>query len=336
MARLLEKVWGQSSLFEKAAQLRQLDRVPGGILLTGPEGLGHGDVALALAQLMICENKAEYPCGTCGPCLRVEKKSSESLLRILPEKKQIRRDEVLGVLDFLSLKSWGGGRRVVILEDAQHLNPQAANTILKILEEPPADTVFFLTATQRSAVLSTLVSRCQVWGLTPLLEKDIPDSPGWVRRVSRGRMLKWQQLNTDEAFETRQVALIFLKEWREAGAGFYLTEIFRQRFGDREQAQEILSWILIFIRDALVLKTGEKNLLLNLDHEADIALLAAGGAENLFRFFFATQRLLFELRQSRDLQLSLENYWLQFHAAAEERNSKTEGRKAYGSPGFLD
>lgn len=85
----------------------------------------------------------------------------------------IRVDEIRGLGKFIHLSSADGGRRVVIVDSADDLNPQAANALLKMLEEPPARTVMLLVSHQPSGLLPTIRSRCRVLRLTPLGAEDM-------------------------------------------------------------------------------------------------------------------------------------------------------------------
>ncbi len=126
-------------------------------LFTGPVGVGKKETAMSLAQFLLCQN---YPnvCGQCSSCMRAEKRAHEGLLVVEPQQAQIRIDEARNVLDFLSFQSLSRFR-VVIIHDAHRLNLAAANSLLKILEEPPANCFFFLVTPTPSMMLATIRSR---------------------------------------------------------------------------------------------------------------------------------------------------------------------------------
>jgi DNA polymerase III delta prime subunit len=131
------------------------------------------DFAWAFAQLLVCE-KDDAPCGACGSCLRVEARSSESVLMIAPEKNAIKLEAAHDVLNFLSLQRVSRAR-IVIIDQAHLLNPQAANALLKVVEEPPPETYFILVTPEFSLLLPTLRSRVQRIRFAPGEYVDDPD-----------------------------------------------------------------------------------------------------------------------------------------------------------------
>ena len=137
-------------------------RLPNAWLFTGPAGIGKSEFAHQVAQALLCEapGAGHHACGQCQAChwfaagnhpdYRLlapaqdeeddDGKEGKASKRKLPV---IKIDGVRAVIEFAHLSSHRGGRRVVVVEPAESLNPAAANALLKVLEEPPADVVFF-------------------------------------------------------------------------------------------------------------------------------------------------------------------------------------------------
>jgi DNA polymerase-3 subunit delta' len=117
------------------------------LLLIGPEGAGKTYLAKTLLQAILQHNLTNYP----------------YYLHIAPQGASISIEEIRRVHEFARLKTIGTGtiRRAVLVEDAQALTTEAQNAFLKLLEEPPADTLFVLTATSKNALLPTIYSRTQ-------------------------------------------------------------------------------------------------------------------------------------------------------------------------------
>ncbi|MCB0362405.1 MAG: AAA family ATPase, partial [Bdellovibrionales bacterium] len=135
MARLFDLLIGHHQPKERLLSALTEKRLSPNLLLVGPGGIGKSRFARALAQEIVCPQKTPFACGICPACRRIERGESESLLHILPDGLQIKIDQAQKILDFLSLRAWGSSR-VVILEEAHRLNIQAANSLLKSLEEP--------------------------------------------------------------------------------------------------------------------------------------------------------------------------------------------------------
>lgn len=146
---------------------------PNAWLLTGKENTGKTAFARHLAQALLCETpRAEYePCGTCPSCHLFVQHSHPDFYELTPEipegeavgRKllQIKIDAVRDIIEQVQLTSVRGGRRVVLVHPAESMNIQAANGLLKILEEPPADVVFILVSHARDKLLPTIKSRCR-------------------------------------------------------------------------------------------------------------------------------------------------------------------------------
>lgn len=140
------------------------DRVPHALLLAGPGGVGMEEFAACMAARLLCERPpAEgVTCGTCRSCHLLAAGSHPDFMRLEgdPKSGQIRIDMVREMIHFLQL-STHYGRKVALVLPADAMNRAAANSLLKILEEPPPDSVLIL-CTQRPGTLPvTIRSRCQ-------------------------------------------------------------------------------------------------------------------------------------------------------------------------------
>lgn len=174
-------------------------------LIHGLRGIGQIEFALAGAAALLCEAPvAGLACGSCQACGWVATGNHPDLRRIRPEavalaegegadieptaegkKKQasreIRVEQVRGLFPWFNTATHRGGWRVAVLYPAEALNVISANTLLKILEEPPANTVFLLAGEAPDRLLPTLVSRCR---RLPLSVPDPAQARAWL--VSQG------------------------------------------------------------------------------------------------------------------------------------------------------
>lgn len=148
--------------------------LPHALLFTGIEGVGKKTAAVALAMACNCTGReagAEAarapspgrvePCGECAACRKIAAGVHPDILRLSPAGAMIKIDQVRDLCRLLTMKPYEARVRVVMIADAQTLNPAAGNALLKMLEEPPARTVLILTAPQTGDLLPTIVSRCQ-------------------------------------------------------------------------------------------------------------------------------------------------------------------------------
>lgn len=153
-------------------------RLPGGILLHGPQGIGKATLAFALAREIFARTGDESPAHIAEqvaagayPNLRVLRKAPRDTGKGYYT--AIRVDEVRDLIDKLHRTRGRAGHRIVIVDAIDDCNPSSANALLKILEEPPPDTLFFLVSHRPGALLPTIKSRCHALALRPLDDADV-------------------------------------------------------------------------------------------------------------------------------------------------------------------
>ncbi len=132
-------------------------------LLHGPAGIGKRALADQLMALLLCQRpSAHRACGSCKGCLLLAAHTHPDHYVLEPEEvdKAIRVDQVRQLVGFVTQTAQLGGRKVVVLEPAEAMNLNAANALLKSLEEPAGDTVLLLISHQPSRLLPTIKSRC--------------------------------------------------------------------------------------------------------------------------------------------------------------------------------
>lgn len=151
------------------AVTRDTARLPHALLLHGPEGLGKRAFAWRLAHLLLCPSPTAQaePCGGCASCRRFAAGTHPDLLHIGPleDSKAIGIDQVRDMRAFVALTPHTAARKVVILHPAEAMNMNAANALLKVLEEPPASSVLVLVTPQIARLPATVRSRCQAVAL---------------------------------------------------------------------------------------------------------------------------------------------------------------------------
>lgn len=150
-----------TDVWERLARDRA--QLPHALLFHGPAGLGKRAFAWRFAQYLLCESAtAEGGCETCVSCRRFTVGTHPDLLSVAPlgDSTMITVDQVRTIRDFVALKPHTSARKVVILEPAEAMNVNAANALLKVLEEPPAASALFLVTPVVSRLPATIRSRC--------------------------------------------------------------------------------------------------------------------------------------------------------------------------------
>ena len=126
-----------------------------------------GDISNAIRQ------ETNIPCGRCKPCLKIEAGNHPDIIWVKPSGPFIKIDQIRSLCQTITMKPYEAIRRVVIISDAQAMNPAASNALLKMLEEPPIRTILILLATHTSDLLPTIVSRCQQLRFKPISSRNL-------------------------------------------------------------------------------------------------------------------------------------------------------------------
>lgn len=178
------------------------ERMPHALLIHGPQGVGKRLLAERFAQSVLCESadRRKVPCGTCAGCRWVEAGSHPDFRLVEPESLarapvgeddaappprgakpsiEIKVDQIRGLDDFLNLKSHRGGPRVALIHPAEAMNPNAANALLKGLEEPPGQAMFILVSHRPARLLTTIRSRCVA---LPVPVPDAAAAVAWLKK----------------------------------------------------------------------------------------------------------------------------------------------------------
>ena len=193
-----ESIVGQEQPIRLLTTLLQNETIPHALLFIGIEGVGKQTAAIALAMACNCMAiKPKYfsermktrsdgytpynqittinPCGCCKSCRKIESGNHPDIILLKPSGPFIRIGQIRDLCGTLAMKPYEARLRVVIISDAQALNPAAGNALLKVLEEPPERTILILTAMQTSDLLPTVVSRCQHIRFNPIPRKNLEE-----------------------------------------------------------------------------------------------------------------------------------------------------------------
>lgn len=246
---LKSKVIGHKKQIQDLEHALEKNRLAPALLFLGPSGVGKKRVAMAIAQALVCES-TPHVCGKCGPCIRVDKGSSESLLLISPQGTQIKTEQAKTIHEFLSLRSVSKNR-VVVIDEAEKLNTQAANSLLKILEEPPADTYFIFIAENQNQMLSTIRSRVQIKRFGSLTTEELKShfqGSTWALMSAQGQMGKLQSLLQPEFDELRRSVFHLFQGLQSQSFGWASQHI-KDTFSDRETALTAIGLWQQFVRD---------------------------------------------------------------------------------------
>jgi DNA polymerase-3 subunit delta' len=190
-----DTIIGQDQPLRILNTLIEKNSIPHALLFTGLKGVGKLATANAFALTCNCTrqntakstdiSKTKHPpseklspddlpsCRNCSSCKKILSGNHPDILYVKPAARIIKIAQIRDLIDTLSMKPYEARLRVVVISEAQLMNPSAGNALLKILEEPPDRTILILTTTQRGDVLPTIGSRCQIIRFMPLSRKRI-------------------------------------------------------------------------------------------------------------------------------------------------------------------
>jgi DNA polymerase III subunit delta' len=184
-----QSIRGHDAVVEKVRLALAKGRLASTFLFVGPPGIGKRSFAQKLAQGLLCERVPEKrlePCGQCPSCHQVMSLNHPDveLIGKPADKAFIPVELLIGDLEHrmraglcynIALKPYSGRRKVAIIDDADYLNKEGANCLLKTLEEPPPRSVLILIGTSEQRQLPTIRSRCQIIRFQPLSDSDVAD-----------------------------------------------------------------------------------------------------------------------------------------------------------------
>lgn len=297
----------QSELWLSFIERIKLDKLPHAILLHGEAGIGVFEFSYALAQYASCFSPTDtLCCGKCKACQLMDAGSFPDLIWVALEEKatQIKVDQIRLVSDFVSKTSQYGGRKIIIIESAESMNLNAANALLKNLEEPSGDTLFILTSNVLGQILPTIRSRCfQVAAPYPSEEQSLTwlkthvvDEAESLLSYARGAPLLALEWFSSDAIAQRksvfsgmsnilmgqQTALALAQKWSQMDAvvvlesmQFALDECIKSRMSESKTSHILESLtrnlktikpsLLFRLRDKLLLKRGQLQANVNLN-----------------------------------------------------------------------
>jgi DNA polymerase-3 subunit delta' len=268
-------------------------RTPQALLLTGPLNVGKSTVARFFAQYLSCQATTK-PCGKCLSCRKVVSGNhpdvrvwddDEGLKEAAGLKEAIKIDQIRELQRELALSPYEGQYRVALLCNFERATLNAANALLKTLEEPNPQVVIVLTATDPGALLPTIVSRCQTLALRPLPTQEVvealqtrwqasPAQAELLAQLAAGR-LGWaiRALEDENLLKRRERYLHDLLDLLRQNRVERLAYAYDLSRNPALLKETLMSWLTLW-RDLLLLQSGSQTKILNLDWQDTLQNLA--------------------------------------------------------------
>jgi DNA polymerase-3 subunit delta' len=289
----LSSIIGHRAAVDLLRRAVAAQRVPQSLLLAGPEGVGKGTLALALAQAVNCRNQVEGDaCGTCSNCRRIERNQFSDVTRVELGEEASIKIKVLRerVIEPIGYRPFEGAKRVSIIDPADAMTREAQDALLKTLEEPPSSAILILVSAYPDTLLPTIQSRCRRLRVGLLSDDDVARvlvereqvSPSQARTMaaSAGGRVSVALATESAMFEgDREAAWAFLAAQRGPLGGRLRAAASLAQHGskrrDREALAARLAIVQSLLRDLTMLGSGGHGPLANLDLTSDLAAVAA-------------------------------------------------------------
>lgn len=289
-----QDIIGHEQIIEHLQNAITMDKVSHAYILNGPDKSGKKMLAEAFAMTLQCEKKQKYPCLECHSCKQAVSHNQPDIIYVQHEKPNtLSVDDIRSQLNRdIAVKPYSSPYKIYIVDEAEKMNVQAQNALLKTIEEPPAYAVILLLTNNANAFLPTIRSRCVTLNLKvvpdPVIRKylmeqrGVPDYQADVCvAFAQGNVGKAIALASSEDFnELKSAAVQLMKRMKEIEL-YELTEAVKQISQFKLQINDYFDIMMIWYRDILLYKaTLDVNDLIFKDEIYDIKKQASKSSYN--------------------------------------------------------
>ncbi len=332
---MFEAVIGQElakKYFYNALRSRQLAH---SYLFFGPPGVGKKTLAWQLLQGQVCREQELGFCGRCNACVIFQAGTHPDLFIMNGAEQPVTIAQARQLKQKMRFLPYGE-RHLGIIQEAEGLTTEAANSLLKILEDPPVPVLFVLTSSRPDSLPGTVLSRCLRIPFSPLSKAEIVrgltmrrhDGPKAVAAAARagGSLANAVEIIADkEIFKTREAVIKAVETlWQGERADEILQ--LAQKVGERSDRAALLKWtetLLLWYRDLLLWrKTESKEILINVDRWEQLQDQAARmTTSKLFSHIRVIEEIRFKLLHNVNMRLALEVLFLHLSGMVKEENN---------------
>ena len=331
------EIIGQNRIIRLLRRALAQGLLPHAFLFTGMEGVGKKLTALTLAKVVNCEEGASGDCcDRCTSCRKTASGNHPDIEIIEREGPFIKIEQIRALKHRLRFRPLEGRYRVTVINNGQHLKVEAANALLKVLEEPPADNLIILTAIETTSLLPTIVSRCLHLPFQPLATVEIsahlcqthsisPERAAVIARLAGGSLSRAMALLDEKQLGRRNWILETVAEIHKCRIPDLLAASNRWK-GDNLDLHQDLEWLKTWIRDLLVqqLEATDSVGLLNSDLADKVATMASHiRSEHLLQIFDLVCAVQGAIGYNVNRRLSLETLLLLLYGRATGQTTET-------------
>jgi len=263
----IASVLGQDKAKKLLRRAVQGSRLGHAYLFRGPAGVGKKTLARAFGNYLNCQNPTadQDACGLCRSCRKLKSGNHPDLLLVEPEGASIKIKQIRELKHALSFPPFEAAYRIIMIADVHTMRREAANSLLKIIEEPPPGNQLILTGDEAGEILPTIISRCQIIPFTGLDREVVAerlgssgidrDAAAALAAITDGSLGRAAMLADSELLLTRRLIIDKLMEMEQADRAAAVTV-----FGLAEQAAaladrlpDLLDLLKLWFRDLIML-----------------------------------------------------------------------------------
>jgi DNA polymerase-3 subunit delta' len=280
---------GNPKVVDRLVRKLHEERFPHSLIFSGPEGLGKHTLALMIAKALNCTGGGGLSraaqsgdfCDECSSCRKINSGSHPDVMTISIEAEatQIKIAQIRRILEMLELQPLEGRNKIFIIDPADLLNAEAANALLKGLEEPPANTFFILITVNVHELLLTVRSRSQVYNFTPLTSDEMRQhgiTDELVVRWSQGSIGRARSLDMMQLKDEREVVLDFLETALTASEDRFeeLLGVSAEIGRAKQEFETRMLFLTMFVADLLYIKEELPDKVTNIDFHNRLGRIA--------------------------------------------------------------
>ncbi|RJP28160.1 MAG: DNA polymerase III subunit delta' [Candidatus Omnitrophota bacterium] len=272
------EIKGQSRAISVLLKHLESGRISGGYIFSGPEGVGKKAVALALAKALNCQQN-KSGCSQCVSCLKI-KNSQHPDVHVISSADSglIKIEDIRSLRNDIYLKPYEAKKKIFIIDDAHNLTAEAENALLKVLEEPPPNSLIILITSKPGMLFKTVISRCKTIRFSPMDNEVITEilrkehgveeeAARSIAVLSSGRLGYALAIKDSPILSQRKHIIDMFVGKKEFDMDFLPLE-------SKEEMKLMLSMLLSLFRDIYLIKSDITAGLLNAGMSAELRGLA--------------------------------------------------------------
>lgn len=252
----------QPIVFRQLQNSFEHGRLAHAYLFEGDQGTGKAELALWFTKHLFClDLQAGMPCERCNNCLRIASREHPDVVEIEPDGQSIKVDQIRALQSELAKTGFESAKKVVIIHQAEKMNVSSANSLLKFLEEPPANFMIILETQSLGKILPTIRSRCQIIHFqalsterlqSRLAAEQVPAKTAKLLANLTNSYTKAVEISKDEWFnEARDVVIQWFNylEKNDPQAFIYVQKKLVKTFKDKAQQQFAFEMLGYFVKE---------------------------------------------------------------------------------------